>query len=144
MLDKKSISFVWFHLINFQVCYLLLLVQELMVILKHFFFFFFFFFWVTLRAENFASITYCAIYFCDWGMKRDVFCRINFCSLDILWKKCGICFCDPNVLTNFLTKSKKKDIIYMIIYSSFSWRYLLCKNISTILSFILVMNFSVY
>ena len=30
---------------------------------------------------------------------KRVFCRINFCNLGILWKKCRIYFCDPNVLT---------------------------------------------
>ena len=43
---------------------------------------------------------------------KNAFCGINICKLGILWKKCKICFCDPNVLTNFLIKSKKIYDIY--------------------------------
>ena len=71
-------------------------------------------------------------------MKKDVFCGINFCNVGILWKKCGIYFRDPNVLTIFFfsAKSKKEDTIYMgIIYMSFLSRNLLCKNIYTMSSF---------
>ena len=33
--------------------------------------------------------------------EKNVFCGMNFGDVDILWKKCGIYICDPNVLTNF-------------------------------------------
>ena len=68
--------------------------------------------------------------------KRFIF-GINFCDVGILWKKCGIYFCDPNVLKKiFLTKPKKEDRINMgIIYMSFLSRNLLCKNIYTVSSF---------
>ena len=80
-----------------------------------------------------------SVCFCDWGTKKDVFCGINFCDVGILWKKCEIYFCDPNVLTRFFsTKSKKEDTIHMaIIYMSFLSRNLLRKNIYTILSIML-------
>ena len=52
-------------------------------------------------------------YFYDWAMKKDVFCGINFCDVGMLWKKCRIYFCDPNVLTNFFKPSLKKKIRYI-------------------------------
>ena len=41
---------------------------------------------------------------------RRVFCGINFYDVGTLWKKCGIYFRDPNVLTNFFQPSLKKKI----------------------------------
>ena len=70
-------------------------------------------------------------YFCDWGIKKDVFCGINSCDVGILWKKCRIYFCDPNGLTKFFQPSLKKKIRYMTFLSG----YLLCKNIYTMSSF---------
>ena len=49
-------------------------------------------------------------YFCDWGTKKDVFCGIHFCDVDILWKKCRIYFCNPNILTKFIQRSLKSSI----------------------------------
>ena len=45
--------------------------------------------------------------------EKNVFYGINFCDVGILWKKCGIYFCDPNVLTNFVLASLKKKIQYI-------------------------------
>ena len=52
-------------------------------------------------------------YFCTWGIKKDVFCGINFCDVGIYEKKCGIYFWDPNVLTKFIQPSLKKEIQYI-------------------------------
>ena len=40
---------------------------------------------------------------------RHGFCGINFCDVGTLWKKCGIYFRDPNVLTNPFQPSLKKE-----------------------------------
>ena len=40
--------------------------------------------------------------------EKNVFCGINFWDVGILWKKCGIYFRDPIVLTNFFQSSLKK------------------------------------
>ena len=92
-----------------------------------------YFFRGTLRAETFAIKGYCRIYFCNWGMKKDVFCGINFCHVGMLWKKCRICFCDPNVLIKFFQPSLKKKERYNmgIINMCTLLRNLLCKNIYT-------------
>ena len=85
--------------------------------------------------------------FCDHKLLRSLFLRFrhgkkvffgtNFWDLGILWKQCGVYFCDSNVLTKILTKSKN-DTIYMgIIYTSSLSRNLLCKNIYTMSSFIM-------
>ena len=81
-------------------------------------------------------IPFCKIFLQLWH-KKDVFFGINFCYVRILWKKCGIYFCCPNVFNNFFsTKSKGEDTIYMgIIYMPFLSRNLLCKNIYTMSSF---------
>ena len=78
-----------------------------------------------------------AQYFCDCGMKRIVFCGINFCDVGILWKKMLNLFLRSQCFNNFFsTKSKKEDTVYMwIIYVSSLSRNLLCKNIYTISSF---------
>ena len=52
-------------------------------------------------------------YFWDWGMKKDVFCGINFCDVGILWKKCRIYFCNPNILTKFIQPILKKKRRYI-------------------------------
>ena len=67
------------------------------------------------------------------------FCGINFCDIGILWKKCGIYFCNLNKICS--TKSKKEDTIYVgIIDMSFLSRNLLCKNVYTMSSFIMNMS----
>ena len=45
--------------------------------------------------------------------EKNVSCGINFCDIGTLWKKCGIYFRDPNVLTNFFQPSLKKKIRYI-------------------------------
>ena len=45
--------------------------------------------------------------------EKNIFYGINFCDVGILWKKCGIYFCDPNVLANFVLPSLKKKIQYI-------------------------------
>ena len=52
-------------------------------------------------------------YFCDWGMKKDVFFGINFYDVAILWNECGIYFYDPNVSTKIFQPSLKKKIQYI-------------------------------
>ena len=79
--------------------------------------------------------------------KKDVCCGINFCDVDILWKKCWIYFCDPNVLTKCFQSSLKKryDIYENNLYMFFLLIYLLCKNIDTMPSLMWsVLSFSVY
>ena len=71
-------------------------------------------------------------YFWDWGMKKDVFCGINFCDVGILWKKKCVSQCFNKY---FSSKSKKEDIYMGIIYMSFLSRNLLCKIIDTMSSF---------
>ena len=80
---------------------------------------------------------HCA-YFCDWGMKKDVFCGINVCDVGILWKKMRNLFLGPQCFNKtFSNKSEKDDRIYMgIIYMSFLLRNLLYKNIYTVSSFV--------
>ena len=76
----------------------------------------------TWRAEIFAIVNYCGINFCDLGILRK--------KIRNLFLQCQ-CF---NKIS--LTKSKKKDMMYMgIIYASFLLRNLLCKNIYTMPSF---------
>ena len=69
--------------------------------------------------------------------EKDVFYGVNFCNEGILWKKCGIYFCNPNVLTKFFQWSIYIYIyIYMgITYMSFLLRNLLFKNIYIMLPF---------
>ena len=43
-------------------------------------------------------------------MKKDAISKINFSDVGILWKKCGIYFCDPNVLTKFFQPSLKMKV----------------------------------
>ena len=45
--------------------------------------------------------------------EENVFFGINFYDVGILWKKCGIYFCDPNVLTKFFQSSLKNKIRYI-------------------------------
>ena len=79
-------------------------------------------------------------------IKKDVFFGINFCDVGILWKKCEIYFCNPNVLTKFFpAKSKKEDAIYMGIIYMLSYReiyfvkkFTFCRRLCG------VINFSVY
>ena len=67
-----------------------------------------YFFRGTLRAETFVVKGYCRIYFYNWGIKKYVFCGINFCDVEILREKCRIYFCNPNVLKIFQSSLKKK------------------------------------
>ena len=53
------------------------------------------------------------IFFLRLRHEKNVFCRINFCNVGILWKKCGIYFRDPNVLTIFFQPSLKNKIRYI-------------------------------
>ena len=40
--------------------------------------------------------------------KKNVFCRIDFCDVCILWKECRIYFCDPNVQCSIFQPSLKR------------------------------------
>ena len=63
----------------------------------------------SLKGRNFCHDKLLRNLFLRMRHEKNVFCGVSFCDLGILWKKCGIYFCNPNILTKyFLSKSKKK------------------------------------
>ena len=63
--------------------------------------------------------------------EKNVFCGINFCDVGILWKKCGIYVCNPNVLKKKIRYLSYREIYFVIILTP-------CRRLFG------VMNFSVY
>ena len=75
--------------------------------------------------------------------EKNVFCGINFCDTDILWKKCRFFyFAIPMFNKYFSTKSKKEDTIYMRIICLSYWDFV--KIFTPYRRLCGVMNFSVY
>ena len=48
----------------------------------------------TLTALIFADVNFCGTTFCDWDLKKVLFCRIRFCESLMIDKNCRTNFCD--------------------------------------------------
>jgi len=64
---------------------------------------------VTLRELINAELIIAELIFADEGVKRSVFCGINFCRLNVLRRFCGIYFCGYKIKTIFF-------MLYMHIF----------------------------